>query len=79
MIDPLHSTAAAVAPRRKRPEDTAVGCRALAAADLLRAANLTGAHIRWRFEHSAAAWTARADLLGRIEAGFEARARRDRA
>ena len=60
--------------RRKRPEDTAEGCRDHAADDLRRAAALTGDHIRWRFEHSAAAWTARAEMLGRIEAKFQARA-----
>jgi len=65
--------------RRKRPEDTADGCRAHAAADLRRAADLTGDHVRWRFEHSAAAWTARADMLGRLEANFLARAAGARA
>ncbi|HWT11976.1 MAG TPA: hypothetical protein VN231_04420 [Allosphingosinicella sp.] len=71
--------AAARTARRKRPEDTPEGCRAFAAADLDRAAGLTGEHGRWRFEHSAAAWTTRADLLARIEASFQARSREARA
>ena len=57
---------------RKRPEDTAEGCRALAAADLERAAALSGDHSRWRYEHSAAAWTARAGLLDGLETKFRA-------
>ena len=63
--------------RSRRPEDTALGCRAKAEADLARADALVGDHVRWRFEHSAAAWTARAELLGRLEAKFAARAVRE--
>lgn len=55
--------------RNKQPQDTELGCRGLAADDLARAALLTGAYPRARMEHSAATWTARADLLHRIEAG----------
>ena len=58
--------------RRKRPEDTAEGCLALAAADLGRAADSAGEHLHWRYRHSAAAWTARAGLLAGLEAKFEA-------
>ena len=58
---------------RKRPEDTEDGCRAHAVDDLHRAAALSGQPISWRFEHSAAAWTARANLLARREAQFQAR------
>ena len=57
---------------RKRPEDTAEGCRALAAADLERAATLSGDRSRWRYEHSAAAWMARAGLLDGLETKFRA-------
>ena len=57
----------------KRAEDTAAGCRAKAAADLARAAAPGSEHFRWRLEHSAAAWTARADLLDRLAMKFEAR------
>ena len=71
-------TDAAYAPRRtltrgrNRPEDTAEGCRALAAADLARAAAASGDQSSWRYRHSAAAWTARAGLLDGVEARFRA-------
>jgi hypothetical protein len=58
--------------RFKQPQDTAVGCRAFAAANLASAAALTGAYPRARMEHSAATWTARADLLHRLETGIAA-------
>jgi len=75
MIEPI--PARRPTPRSKnKPENTADGCRALAAADLGRAAALDGGRMRWRFEHSAAAWTARAELLARLEAKFAARIRR---
>ena len=57
---------------RKRPEDTPAGCRLLAAADMRRATVADG-HSSWRYEHSAAAWTARADMLSQHEAEFQAR------
>jgi hypothetical protein len=59
--------------RRKRPEDTADGCRAFAAADLRRAEDLAVEHVRWRYRHSAEAWFARADLLDQLEAKFQER------
>jgi len=58
--------------RHRQPQDTEQGCRALAADDLARAAILTGAFPRARMEHSAATWTARADLLHRVETGAAA-------
>ena len=61
--------------RRKKPEDTSQGCRAFAAADLDRAAGITGGHARGRYERSAAVWATRADLLARLEAKTEARMR----
>ena len=61
--------------RRKRPEDSPGGCREMAAADLRRADALVGDHVRWRYLHSAEAWTARAELLDRLEAKFQARVR----
>jgi hypothetical protein len=51
----------------KRDEDTAAGCRSKAAADLVRAEALGLDRMRWRMEHSAAAWTARAEILEMIE------------
>jgi hypothetical protein len=62
----------------KRPEDTPAGCRARASADLCRAGELAGALPKARFEHSAAAWTARAELLERLEAKHSARMRGER-
>jgi len=83
MIDPTPSIPAGEAAprrpapprRRKKPEDTSQGCRAFAAADLDRAAGIVGGHARGRYERSAAVWTARADLLARLEAKTEARLR----
>lgn len=64
--------------RRKHAHDTPDGCRAMAAADLTRAEGLTGEHVRWRYEHSAQAWLARAEMLDRLEAKFQARLREER-
>ena len=64
--------------RRKQPQDTPAGCRALAAADLSRAEGLSGEHVRWRYRHSAQAWLARAELLEGLEAKFQARLRETR-
>ena len=59
---------------KRRPEDSADGCRALAKSDCEQAAEVPSGHMRARFERSAAAWTTRAGLLERIEASFVARA-----
>ncbi|HEX4739338.1 MAG TPA: hypothetical protein VH331_17450 [Allosphingosinicella sp.] len=56
-------------PRNRQKQDTEQGCRALAADDLARAADMTCPLPRARMEHSAATWIARADLLRRVEAG----------
>ena len=53
--------------RRRRPEDTADGCRALAEADRTRAAAMANDHMRGSLERSAATWTDRATLLDRLE------------
>jgi hypothetical protein len=62
-----------IAHRGRRAEDTAAGCRTLAAASLASAALAALPNGRSRFEHSAAVWTQRADLLTRVEAGHAAR------
>lgn len=62
----------------KREEDTAAGCRAKAAADLVRAEALGADRMRWRMEHSAAAWTARAVTLEMIERKGNARREAER-
>ena len=54
-------------PRRK-PEDSAEGCRLLASDDRARAEQSDSAHMRFRLACSAEAWTARAELLDRLEA-----------
>jgi hypothetical protein len=56
----------------KQPQDTEEGCRAFAAADLLRSAAVPAGMSRLRLEHSAASWTTRAELLHRLEAGWNA-------
>jgi hypothetical protein len=58
---------------RRRPEDTAEGCRSLAANDLVRAAEMVNPHARDSHERSADAWTARAELLERLEGSFNER------
>ena len=57
--------------------DTADGCRERAAADLLRSVSMLIANERRRMESSAASWTARAELLERLEAGMESRRHTD--
>ena len=58
-------------PLLKQRRDTAEGCRDRATADLREAVTMATAHSRQMLERSAASWTARADLLERIEAGVE--------
>lgn len=58
---------------RKR-EDSADGCRELELEDRERAAAMGNPHMRATFERSAEAWAARAHLLDRLEASFNARA-----
>lgn len=53
----------------KAPHDTAAGCRARAAADLATAATMDTANGRQKLEHSATNWSARGDLLARLERG----------
>ena len=53
----------------RKAEDSAAGCRAHAAHDLSLAAEEPNAQMRDRLERSAAAWSARASLLQRLEEG----------
>lgn len=64
-------------PHRRRPEDTAQGCRDMAEADRARAAGESSAHMRGTLERSADAWGNRAELLNRLEASSSARAERE--
>ena len=58
---------------KRKPEDSADGCRAFEASDRERASETPNAHIRATFERSAEAWSARAGLLERLETSFDAR------
>jgi len=60
--------------RRRKPEDTAEGCRTLADADRARAEELPDGHMRGSLERSAEVWGNRANMLDRLEAGSNARA-----
>jgi hypothetical protein len=59
---------------RAKREDTAEGCRQLAQDDRSRATEVCSQHMRHCLQRSADAWTARAALLGRLDASFRARA-----
>ena len=59
---------------RRRRENTAEGCRSLALDDEKRAADIANPRMRASLERSAGAWQARAKLLDRLEASFNARA-----
>lgn len=59
---------------RKKNEDTADGCREMAKDDRTRAEESDSDRMRFRLTCSADAWSARADLLDRLEAN---RARAD--
>jgi hypothetical protein len=61
---------------RRKPEDSADGCRAFAASDRERASTTTNIHVRATFERSAEAWSARAGLLERLQTSFDGRAER---
>ena len=57
-----------VSPVQRKPEDTADGCRGMASDDMDRARQSDSAHMRVRLAYSAEMWTARAELLDRMEA-----------
>ncbi|MEP7131484.1 MAG: hypothetical protein ABI770_10180 [Sphingomicrobium sp.] len=56
------------APSPRKLEDSAAGCRTMADDDHDRAEASDSDHMRVRLKCSADAWTARADLLDRLEA-----------
>jgi hypothetical protein len=58
----------------KRTEDTSSGCRGRAAASLVAAAAMDTENGRLRLQASADSWTARADLLQRLEDRHRGRA-----
>jgi hypothetical protein len=58
---------------QKAVQDTAAGCRELAAADLARASLMDTANGRRRLESSASSWTSRAQLIQRLDDSSEAR------
>lgn len=57
----------------KQLADTVIGCRSRASADLVAAAAMTTKNGQLRMEASSASWTARADLLQRMEDDFSKR------
>lgn len=60
----------------RQERDTAAGCRIRAEEDLRQAGSMDTDQGRRKFEHSAASWTARGDLLQRLEASFKTRGTR---
>jgi hypothetical protein len=58
---------------RRKPEDSADGCRVFAASDRERALTAASGHVRATFERSAEAWSARASLLDHLETSFGTR------
>ena len=58
----------------KQAHDTAEGCRENARVDAAQAAGMANSNARSKYEHSAASWTARADMLQRIDNSHDARA-----
>lgn len=59
---------------KRKPEDSSEGCRSLERDSRERAAETTSEHMRTVLERSADAWSARAQLLSRLERNFLARA-----
>lgn len=59
---------------KRKAEDSADGCHALALADRTRAATTRSEHMRAVLERSADAWSARGQLLERLEKDFARRA-----
>ena len=57
----------------RQPQDSAAWCAESAEADRAAAAATDNDNVRQRFELSAASWSARAEMLGRIEDGIRAR------
>jgi hypothetical protein len=55
---------------KRKPEDSAEGCRGLELDSRERAAATTSGHMRAILERSANAWSARAQLLSRLERNF---------
>jgi predicted RNA polymerase sigma factor len=58
---------------QKAVQDTVIGCRENAAADLARAALMETANARRRLESSALSWTSRADSIQQLEDDSEIR------
>jgi len=67
LSDPPRDPAPYVKQGSKQARDTVDGCRANARFDIAQAANMTSGNARLKYEHSAASWTERAELLQRID------------
>lgn len=59
------------------PRDRVAECHMRAAEDRVRAGSMDTGNGRRKFEHSAASWDQRAELLGRLDASFNKRERLD--
>ena len=62
-----------IPPKAGTPRDSAEACRDRAAADLVESGTMMTANQRVRLETSAASWTARAQMLQRVEDSVERR------
>ena len=67
---PRHDPVRSPERRPRPPQDTPEGCKAMAAADMARAAREAQGWARTRFEHSAVMWSRRASLLLAEETGL---------
>jgi len=72
-FDIASTSAPSASGARGGKRDSSALCRERAAADLLESAAMINANQRIRLETSAASWTARADVLQRVEESFARR------
>lgn len=72
---PKHDPASPARRTGRPPQDTPEGCRAMAAADLVRADKQVAGWARTRFEHSAVMWSRRAKRLATVAERFRRPAR----
>ena len=64
---PAASKVGQAASEQLQPQDTAEGCKSMAAADMARAAREAAGWARVRYEHSAVMWSRRAEWLAAAE------------
>jgi len=59
--------------RERQPHDTPAGCRDQARESAARAETSTNLNVRAKYAHSAQTWSARADMLQRLDDSHDAR------